>query len=162
MQKYGILRLYCAKARSGTPPPGWVDRLLVLAWFPLYLVWLAPRYRDDVELYFPTAKAYTLPLIDAIEAGGTGWVLPAAAVVAFSLAAFLFFEWENHRLGNTPRLTMALGTTALGASFLICSSVNVFLAFAFSHAVENMVFVWAFQRRRYRAPCRTTRSWAGY
>jgi hypothetical protein len=49
LQKYGILRLFCAKARGGTPPPGWVDRLLVLAWFPSYLVWLARRYRDDVE-----------------------------------------------------------------------------------------------------------------
>ena len=35
---------------------------------------------------------------------------------------------------------------------VVVDPVRAFLAFSFSHAVEYMVFVWAFQRRRYAAP----------
>ena len=44
---------------------------------------------------------------------------------------------------------MALGTTALWAGFVWFDPIKVYLAFAFSHGLEYMVFVWAFQRRRY-------------
>ncbi len=62
---------------------------------------------------------------------------------------FIRHEWRTTRLRNAPRLAMALGTTLLSASFLVFYPAYVFMAFAFSHAVEYMVFMWAFQRRRY-------------
>ena len=52
----------------------------------------------------------------------------------------------------------------LGAAFLFFDPVKVYLAFAFSHAVEYMVFVWAILRRRYAKPSKRVeqdllRSW---
>ena len=79
-------------------------------------------------------------------------LVPAIGGVVVGLGVFLYFEWKSQRLANAPRLWMALGTSLLSASFLFVSPVRVFMAFAFSHAVEYMVFVWAFQRRRYRKP----------
>ena len=47
---------------------------------------------------------------------------------------------------------MGVGTTLLGLTFFVWSPLEVYVAYGFSHAVEYMVFVWAFQRRRYREP----------
>ena len=44
---------------------------------------------------------------------------------------------------------MGLGTLSLWAGFVLFDPIKVYLAFAFSHGLEYMVFVWAFQRRRY-------------
>jgi hypothetical protein len=152
MQKYGILRLYAAKERSGTGHPRWVDRFLLFSWVPLYLVWLGPSYRDEIATSFPTVESLALPLVDAMARLGPPLVVPAAAVVAASLVFFTAYEWRASRFRNRARLGMALGTSGLSASFLLFNPVHVFMAFAFSHAVEYMVFVWAFQKKRYEEP----------
>jgi hypothetical protein len=148
-QKFGILRLYAAKSESRLEIPRWVDRLLLFAWVPLYLVWLGPEYRAQVFFAFPTVKDITLPLIDALMGIQKPLLIPAAILPITSIALFLHHERRSTRLRNAPRLMMALGTTLLSASFLVFDPIHVFMAFAFSHAVEYMVFVWAFQRRRY-------------
>jgi hypothetical protein len=148
-QKFGVLRMYAAKSGSSTQSPRWVDRALLFCWVPLYLVWLGPSYRSHVETAFPTVRDLALPLIDAMAMARPVLLLPAIGCVVAGLGVFAAFEWRSQRLGNAPRLVMAVGTTLLSASFLVFNPVHVFMAFAFSHAVEYMVFVWAFQRRRY-------------
>ena len=148
-QKFGILRLYAAKSGSDVEIPRWVDRLLLFAWVPLYVAWLGPEYRAQVFFAFPTVKDITLPLIDALMKAQPYLLAPAWLIVAASLGLFARHEWRSTRFRNAPRLGMAVGTTLLSASFLVFNPVHVFMAFAFSHAVEYMVFVWAFQRRRY-------------
>lgn len=152
MQKFGILRLYAAKGGGQVPIPRGVDKLLLFAWVPLYLVWLLPKWRDQFLFYYPTVSQYTRPLLDWLARAQPYLLVPAVATVVASLTLFVRHEWRSTRLRNLPRLWMALGTTALSASFLVCNPVHVALAFAFSHAVEYMVFVWAFQRRRYQRP----------
>ena len=150
-QKFGVLRMYAAKSGSATESPRWVDRVLLFCWVPLFVVWLAPAYRDQIENAFPTVRDIALPLIDAMARALPFLVVPAIACVVAGLGIFLYYEWKAQRFRNAPRLAMALGTTLLSASFLIFNPVHVFMAFAFSHAVEYMVFVWAYQRRRYSA-----------
>ncbi len=157
MQKYGILRLYSAKARRGAEPganaevPGWTDKALVLAWLPLYFAYLGPLYREIAVDYFDDASA-TLPgLIDLLARAMPVTVPLAAAFVVLVHLIWLRTEWRIHRLGNAPRLWMAGGTTALACCFFVFDPVKVYLAFAFSHALEYCVFVWAFQRKRYQA-----------
>ena len=152
MQKYGVLRLYAAKSGSEIQSPRWVDRLLLFCWVPVYLVWLGPSYRDQIATNFPTVESIALPLVDALSQWQGYLLVPAFGVVAMGVLVFVWHEWKTRKLRNAPRLWMAAGTTGLSASFLWFNPVHVFLAFAFSHAVEYMVFVWAFQRRRYRAP----------
>jgi len=157
MQKYGILRLYEAKsgardAGSDRGVPGWSDRLLVLAWVPLYLVWLAPAHAEDVSRYLASVRDQTGPLITAMRAAQPWLLPPAIALVVFSLLSFAVHEWRFHRLRVAPRLWMAGGTLLVSAAFLVVNPVKVYMALAFGHAVEYMVFVWAFQRRRYAHP----------
>lgn len=151
-QKFGVLRLYAAKSGSARQSPRWVDRLLLFCWVPLYLVWLGPSYRAQIESAFPTVRELALPLVDAMTRARATFLAPAIACVAVGVGVFLYNEWRAQGLANVPRLAMALGTTLLSASFLVFNPIHVFMAFAFSHAVEYMVFVWAFQRRRYRVP----------
>ena len=47
---------------------------------------------------------------------------------------------------------MAVGIGSLWICFVLLDPIKVYLAFAFSHGLEYMVFVWAYQRRRYAEP----------
>jgi hypothetical protein len=158
MQKYGILRLYQAKARplrearGASDVPGWVDRLLLFGWTPLYLFALAAEYRGEVFRLFPMGRPTLGPLFDVVETLSPA-LLPASIVlVVVALGLFVFHEHRAHGLRSRARLVMAAGTALLASTFLYVHPLKAYLAFAFSHALEYMVFVWAYQRRRYREP----------
>jgi len=150
-QKYGILRIYDAKAQSQREAsvPGWVDRLFVLGWLPLIVTHVAPAFADAIRAEFRIAQLFVDPLV--------GWIVAAQPIAApisavFALAStaiFTAFEGRLHGFRNRPRLSMALGVASLWACFLLVDPIKVYLAFAFSHGLEYMVFVWAYQRRRY-------------
>jgi hypothetical protein len=153
-QKYGILRIYTAKARSQneTSVPPWVDRLFVMGWLPLIVTYVAPPFADAILAEFKIARVFLEPIV--------GWLVGAqpiaaplsAAFAVASSAIFCAFEWRTHRFRNRPRLSMAIGIGSLWACFVLVDPIKVYLAFAFSHGVEYMVFVWAYQRRRYAEP----------
>lgn len=152
MQKYGILRMYNAKSGVDVDDrvPGWVDRLLILCWVPLYFAYLGPANRNIVASNFRNGKQWSMPILDWFQAQQF-WLLPLTiGLVVFAVAAFIRYEWRASRLRNPARITMAIGTTAISASFLMFDPIKVYLAFAFSHGVEYCTFVWAFQRKRYR------------
>ncbi len=150
-QKYGILRIYSAKAqRQGeASAPGWIDRLFVMGWLPLIASYVAPAFAEAILDEFRIARLFVEPIV--------GWLVVAKPVAAPIAAAFaiassaLFFaaEWRAQRFHNRARLSMAIGTGSLWLCFLVFDPIKVYLAFAFSHALEYMVFVWAYQRRRY-------------
>lgn len=152
MQKYGILRMYNAKSGDAEKVPGWVDRLLIFAWLPLYLSYLAAEYGDEVHVHFPQGRATFQPIFEALVAAEAYLIAPSAALVVFSLSAFVYWEKRVNGLKNAPRLWMAVGTTLLAATFFFVHPLKAYLAYAFSHSVEYLVFVWGFQRRRYAAP----------
>lgn len=152
MQKYGILRMYAAK--SGVPPeqraPGWVDRLLIFGFLPLIFTWGGPLHRETILRFYPSGKKTLVPMLDWLATHQL-WLVPlAGTVLVAAVGLFVWAEWRASRLRNPARLLMAGGTTALSAAFLVFDPFKVALAFAFSHALEYVVFVWAFQRRQYR------------
>jgi hypothetical protein len=150
MQKYGILRVYSAKA--GRKVPAWVDRLLMFGWLPLTFVVVGPAHRTFLLSRYGQTKGYLVPILDGLEAARP-WLLPLTiGIAAASVLCFARYEWKAHRLQNLPRLSMALGTTMLFASMLVVNPVKAVLAFGFSHVLEYFVFVWAYERRRYCSP----------
>ena len=157
MQKYGIMRMYNAKARGhfeadADEVPGWVDKALVLCWLPLYFAYLGPLYREIAVDYFDDASAVLPGFIDLLERAMPTTIPLTVALVILVHAIWIRSEWRATRLRSKPRLAMAAGTTGLALCFFVFDPVKVYLAFAFSHALEYCVFVWAFQRKRYYKP----------
>lgn len=152
MQKYGIMRMYAAKAgrEYGRSVPGWVDRLFIFAWLPLYVTWLAPQHGPLLLKSFRKAKFAIPSALEFLIAHKAVLATCSLVFLAFAVGNFIRHEWRSHRFSSRPRLVMASGCFLLGASFLVVSPLKAYLAFAFSHGLEYMVFVWAFQRRRYR------------
>ena len=114
-QKYGILRIYSAKARdkNGTSVPGWVDRLFVMGWLPLIVTFVAPRYSEEILREFRITRKFLGPIMEWLDVAQPIAVPLATAVAIASLAIFFAFEWRVYRLRNRPRLSMAIGMTSL-------------------------------------------------
>ncbi len=129
-QKYGILRIYSAKARiqNEASVPGWVDRLFVMGWLPLIASYVAPPFADAILTEFWIARWFLEPIV--------GWLViaePIAAPIAaafaiVSSAIFTAFEWRTHRFRNRPRLSMAIGIGSLWVCFLLVDPIKVYLA----------------------------------
>ncbi|TPV94362.1 MAG: hypothetical protein B7733_15610 [Myxococcales bacterium FL481] len=150
MQKYGILRMYAAKSGRVEKLPGWLDRVLVFCWLPLYFAWLGPTYRELVFKYFRRGN-HILPDVVAFFDRIQFVAVPVAvAIIVIGLVLWLRREYQATGWRNRPRLVMALGTTLMASAFVLVDPVKAYLAYAFSHAVEYMVFVWAYQRKRYQ------------
>lgn len=151
MQKYGVLRLYASKRESVVRVPGWVDRLLVFSWLPLIVVTIGTQYQTTLFRMFPSGRTLLGPVVDLLALWGPLIHTPLIVLVVAALAIFVGYEWKVGER-NAPRLTMAAGITLLSASFFFLHPLKAYLAYAFSHAVEYMVFIWAVQRRRYAQP----------
>lgn len=153
MQKFGILRMYSAK--SGVEPdkraPHAVDRLLVFSWVPLVVLTLAVTGGEALSAN--RSAAFWTEMIAAYLAPVAPVLLPLGwGLVAVAVGLFLRAEWRADRWSNPARLMAALSLVGINAMFLFVDPIKVYIAFGFAHAVEYMVFVWAFQRRRYHAP----------
>ncbi len=153
MQKFGILRLYLAKEpAAAAKTPGWVDKYFLLCWIPLYFSYLGPTYKDVIlDRGSDIAPAMSV-IIAFMEKYETLLVVPSLLIAAGGVGAWLWHEWRTHRMRNRARLSAASGTLLISTALFWTDPVNAFIAFAFSHAVEYMVFVWAFQRRFYNRP----------
>lgn len=153
-QKVGILRVYNAKSTAPVERkvPLWVDRLMVFGWFPFLAAFLVGDQRETILTQGRVVKQYLEPVVDGVTAVSPVLLPIGVLCIIASWAIFLRYEWRATRLKTTPRLTMALGLTLLSASFLVASPLKVYVAYGFSHAIEYVVFVWAFQRRRYAVP----------
>jgi len=157
MQKFGILRLYLAKEPNAPlKTPGWVDKYFLFCWIPLYLSYLAPAYKDVILDRGSDIGDFLSAIIAFMEKYETMLVLPSALIAAGGVGLWLWYEWRTHRLRNRARLSAGCGTTLVSTALFWTNPVNAFVAFAFSHAIEYMVFVWAFQRRFYHRPQTTS------
>jgi hypothetical protein len=152
-QKYGILRLYSAKSGCVVQVPRWVDRSLVWSWFPMVLVGSVLQTPDIVVTHVsrvaPGMGELLATPITFVTAHPSLWLTAAAAPIVAAHGAFLYFEWTLHGLRNAPRLAFAAGTATLFASLYLIGVVGLYVAFAATHCIEYLTFVWAIQRQRY-------------
>jgi hypothetical protein len=153
-QKVGILRVYNAKSSAPVEQkvPLWVDRLLVFSWFPFLAALLVDRERERILEQGKVVKMYLGPIVDGLGAAMPVLYPLGVIVIVGAAALFLLFEHRATSLRSLPRLSMAASLTLLAASFLVVSPFKCYIAWGFSHAIEYIVFVWAFQRRRYATP----------
>jgi hypothetical protein len=125
---------------------------LIFGSFPLLALLVGPAQKHFISQQAKLVTQYLLPVVDGLAAIAPYAIVPAALLAFASVALFVRSEWRADRLRCWPRLSMALALTLLNASFLVVNPVKVYIAYGFSHAIEYMVFVWAFLRRRYAHP----------
>lgn len=154
MQKFGILRLYMAKdpAPIERKTAAWVDKYFVLCWFPLYLSYLAPANKDTIMNRGQVIALYTSAIIRFMERYRAWLIAPSVLVAIGGVGLWFWYDWRAHRFQNRARLSAATGTLMISTALFWADPLKAFIAFGFSHAVEYITFVWAFQRRRYRHP----------
>jgi hypothetical protein len=152
MQKFGILRLYSAKdpAPIERKTPAWADKCLLFCWFPLYLSYLGPAYKTLIFDKGESVAQYTRVIVQFMEKYQPWLVAPSMLVAAAGVSLWLWSEWRAHKFQNRARLSAAAGTTLISTALFWANPLTAYIAFGFSHAVEYMTFVWAFQKRRYR------------
>jgi hypothetical protein len=152
-QKFGILRLYSAKSGHAAQLPRSVDRALVWCWLPMIVVGSMVQTPQVIVLHVarmaPGMNVLVEPLVTLIASHSGAWLSAAAAPIVAAHGAFLYFEWKAHRLRNVPRLAFAAGTGMLFASFFLIGVVGLYVAFAATHCIEYLTFLWALQRQRY-------------
>ncbi len=152
MQKYGILRIYSAKSGQSEKVPGWVDRLLIFSIVAPFLIWAGGSQLEMVKLLLDRnadSAAVLIPPLSFLGRHFVGFMAVGCGFLAICVGVFAWYEWKVHGLRNAPRLWFALGTLGLYASLFPLGVVNAYVVFATGHAIEYMVFIWAFQRRRY-------------
>ena len=154
MQKFGILRLYMAKdsAPVELKTAAWVDKYFVLCWFPLYLSYLGPTYKDTILSRGQVVAPYTSAIIEFMERYRAWLIAPSVLVAVGGVGLWLWYDWRAHKFQNYARLSAATGTLMISTALFWADPLKAFIAFGFSHAIEYITFVWAFQRRRYRRP----------
>ena len=154
MQKFGILRLYMAKdsAPVERKTAAWVDKYFVLCWFPLYLSYLGPTYKDTILSRGQAVAPYTSVIIRFMEQYRAWLIAPSVLIAAGGVGVWLWYDWRAHKFQNHARLSAATGTLMISTALFWADPLKAFIAFGFSHAIEYITFVWAFQRRRYRQP----------
>ena len=153
MQKFGIMRLYLAKEpTTAKKTPSWVDKYFLLCWIPLFFAYLGPTYKSVILDYGEDLEPTLSAIIGFMEKYESLLIVPSAIVAAGGVGLWLWHEWRTQRFRNRARLSAASGTLLISTALFWADPVNAFVAFAFSHAVEYMVFVWGFQRRFYNQP----------
>jgi hypothetical protein len=158
-QKFGILRMYAGKAPQEARPPRWVDRLVVCSWLPLMLVHYSSELLGPIMSFSArSAPIVTLVMIVLVRIRAVVDV-PLWMLFGFSVLAFVGYELRGSpRL--TPRLVTLLALVPLAFSLARVPPVDVLWAFGFQHGIEYMVFVGAFQKRRYRGAETQVTAWA--
>src|SRR5208282_1593047 len=95
---------------------------------------------------------YTSIIIRFMEKHQSALVTPSILVAVGGVGLWLGYEWRARHFQNRARLSAGGGTLLISTALFWTNPVTAYIAFGFSHAVEYMAFVWAFQRRRYRRP----------
>jgi hypothetical protein len=154
MQKYGILRMYAAKSSPDPAlrPPAWIDKMIIWAWVPLLFVVIGPKSEEPLNTAAGAVAPWLMPLVEALKAAQVYLLVPSGLLAA--AAVFAYFDWERRtaNLQNRARLSAGLGLVTLNVVFLFFDPIKAYIAYGFSHAVEYLVFVWAFERKRYAHP----------
>ncbi len=122
-QKYGILRIYSAKARNEntTSVPGWVDRLFVMGWLPLIVTYVAPRFTEEIMREFRVARKFLRPLLDIVPEDPR---VPNFYILPKGLFGDLVQRWHalgSHQIAGSATTRRWVGSALLlpGRAFLL-------------------------------------------
>lgn len=153
MQRYGILRIYAAKAGGGLQERAHGRRDLALLWSSVILVaWVTVLLRAGTFAGQANARQL-LRVVRPWLAGSWPWVV----LVALGLAwVAVLVHWSRHELRaglrpreRAPRWSFLGSTFALLAVFVVHGPIVGYLCFGVAHALEYVAFVHHFGQQKF-------------
>jgi hypothetical protein len=156
MQRYGLLRIYGARAGGGLASGGQARLDLALLWASAALVAAALVLVWPVTLLDHPATRRVLELSAWLREGPLGRPLAAGIGLCWASIAALWAR-QTWRSGvapgaHLPRVVLLASTFALLAVFLIHGPIVGYLAFGAAHALEYVAFVHHVGERKYATP----------
>lgn len=151
MQRYGLLRVYAARAggKATSPARARLDRAVL--WATVALVVTSLVARPALLLDHPTTVriiTLTAPLWD----GPAARIALAVALVTWLALASTWLRAELRSTGpRAPRLVFMGSTIALFAVFVVGGPVLGYLTFGAAHALEYVAFVHHTATKKYQA-----------
>jgi hypothetical protein len=147
-QRYGILRAYAARAKSG---PESARRDFWVLWTLLFaVVALVPvLQRQSLTLHPLTARVgrFLAPWTSTLAFSSFSALAAGVAIVGL----FLWARAElRTRRSASPRLVFLTSTVALLSIFVLHGPIIGYLCFGTAHALEYLAFVHHFGQSKYR------------
>jgi hypothetical protein len=143
-QKYGITRVYSRKAGYGE---AWIEKGVIFSWFVYLFFGLADKEKGTILKYQAgrVIMDYIGPYMNYLTALSYFFL---AVAVSFTLL-FAYQEFKNRHRISTAKVLYVISTLSL--YFIFFHSLIVgYIVFAFSHALEYIVFVNVFVNSKYR------------
>jgi len=142
MQRYGIVRIYGRKAGDGLGP---LERLMLVAWFLVPLLWCAAsgRLHGALErLSSGTVGADAARILASLGPEATVGVALAGAAAAYLTARWLSGELGSGRpVGKNAGKWVYVGSTAGLFVWAMVDPVAAVMGFVASHSIEYFVLV---------------------
>jgi len=151
MQRYGITRIYGRKVGQDH---GLVERLVLISWLVLALVWVSADPRTPDRLASVTLGQNNQMGVEVLSQWRhvTAWLVVPVVAIAIVLAARWFRdEVTTYRRGAdvNPAKWFYLGSTALLFATILVDPIAGVIGYVGAHAVEYFVIVHQSLGRRY-------------
>jgi hypothetical protein len=151
MQRYGITRIYGRKVGQDQ---GLVERLVLISWLVLALVWVSADVRTPDRLATVSLgqnNELGVQFLSQLRSLAAWLVVPVVLVVAVLVARWLRDEVQAVRGGRdvNPAKWIYLGSTAALFGLVLVDPIAGVIGYVGAHAVEYFVIVHQSLGRRY-------------
>jgi uncharacterized membrane protein YhaH (DUF805 family) len=150
-QRYGILRIYGARARGGleTPEAANRDRAFLWASVAITAVFVLLLRTSTFE-----GHSRAREVLDTLRPWLDGWTFRVLGVAVFAAWVLVAIRWgamerRARPQSRAPRYGFVASTFALLAVFVVPGPVVGYLVFGVAHAVEYVAFVHHFGEKKY-------------
>ena len=147
MQVYGFLRIYDAKAGTGSPLTARLDWAMCFAWFGAGLVLSPGRVYRIVETFYHSGGPL-LP-VGGVHAFQDAWLIGTALVTLVYLTHLVIGRLDGRPINLVKLITMAISFAFWWFAMIVVDSVILGIAlFEVFHDIQYLAIVWVYNRRR--------------
>ncbi|MEZ5171115.1 MAG: hypothetical protein R3A49_10280 [Acidimicrobiia bacterium] len=150
MQRYGVTRIYGRKAGD---THGMLEKLMLISWLVLALVWVAADSRTGgflQRLDLGATNADGVEILRTLRPWAQWLLVPTIATVLALTVAWLRVEWQRRETANRAKYVYVGSTAALFVVMLINPILGI-MGYVAAHAIEYFAIVNQTLGKRYMA-----------
>lgn len=150
MQRYGVTRIYGRKAGD---THGMLEKLMLISWLVLALVWVAADSRTGgflQRLDLGATNADGVEVLQTLRPWAQWLLIPTIATVVALIVAWLRVEWQRRESAN-PAKYVYVGSTAVLFIVMLINPIVGLMGYVAAHAIEYFAIVNQTLGKRYKA-----------